>query len=380
MSTDVRLEPVPFRELTGWAVDDHAAALKAFLKSCDRLLAAVKGGAFGGKVAPSPALLIACEEASKVSLRKLKDADARLYFETNFTPHRVVHTGPPGLLTAYYEPLIEGSRTPTARLATPIYRRPPDLVNIVDDAMRGAVGSALTHARQTAQGLVPFATRAEIDQGALSGKGLELAYLADPVEAFFLQIQGSGQIRLADGTTFRVAYDGKNGHPYSSIGRHLIETGQAAADKMSLQSLAAWLRADPTRGRKAMWHNASYVFFRELVGEQAKGTIGVNEIPLTAGRSLAVDAGVHVIGTPIFVSAPELTHIVPSGFHRLMIAQDVGSAIKGPERGDIFMGSGAAAGRVAGITKHPGKLYVMLPNGAQVGEPKLSQRKRTPAP
>lgn len=367
--TDVRLEPVPYRELTGWQVDDHAAALKAFLKSCDRLLAAVKGGAFTGKAAPSPALLVACEDAAKLAPRKLKAAAARTFFEASFTPHRVVHPGTPGLLTAYYEPLIDGSRTPTDRFKTPIYRRPPDLVNLVDDAMRGAVGSTLTHARQTPAGLVAFATRAEIEEGALAGQGLELAYVADPVEAFFLQIQGSGQIRLADGSTFRVAYAGKNGHPYSSIGRHLVETGLFPADKMSMDSLASWLRADPARGRKVMWHNASYVFFRELTGEQAKSTIGVNEIPLTAGRSLAVDAGVHVIGAPIYVSASELGHIVPGGFHRLMIAQDVGSAIKGPERGDIFMGSGAAAGRAASITRHPGRFFVLVPRGPEIAVP-----------
>jgi membrane-bound lytic murein transglycosylase A len=187
-------------------------------------------------------------------------------------------------------------------------------------------------------------------------------YLADPVDVFFMQVQGSGRIRLPDGQMVRVHYDGKNGYPYTSIGRHLIDTGVLTADQMSLDALAKWLRADPERGRKVMWNNASYVFFRELTGAEAGGPLGVIEIPLTDGRSLAVDAGVHAIGTPIFVTSPTLSHATKGGaFERLMIAQDVGSAIKGPERGDIYFGSGDEAGRLAGVTKHQGNFYVLLP-------------------
>lgn len=354
--SSVQFEPVTFAELPGWRVDDHAAAFAAFARSSNRLVARGLTGAWVDAM-PGVQAAIGGQPSPPASVTA-----ARAFFETHFVPHRVVHGGG-GLLTAYYEPVIDGSRTPSPQYRTPIYRRPPDLVTIVPDAMRGATGETYTHARSTPQGVVPYATRAEIEQGALAGRGLELAYVADAVEAFFLQIQGSGQIRLSDGTTFRVAYDGKNGHPYRSIGRRLIEQGQIGEAEMSLQSLAAWLRADLQRGRETMWHNQSFVFFRELTGAQAAHTIGVDEIALTPGRSLAVDAGVHAIGTPVYVSSPALEHMAPGGLHRLMIAQDVGSAIKGPERGDIFAGTGTAAGAIAGITKHPGRFFVLLPRG-----------------
>ena len=274
-----------------------------------------------------------------------------------------MHAAPQGLLTGYYEPLLEGSRTRTDRFQTPIHRRPPELVNIVDETQRGTVGAQLTHARQTSTGLAPFPARAEIASGVLKGRDLELLYLADPVDAFFLQIQGSGRIKLTDGTVVRVHYDGKNGHSYTSIGRYLIDKGIVAADKMSMGALGKWLRADPGRGQQVMNQNASYVFFRELPGD-AKGPLGALDVQLTPGRSLAVDPGFHALGAPVYVYGPTLTHATKGApFHRLMIAQDVGSAIKGPERGDIYFGSGDMAGRMAGITKHPGHLYVLRARG-----------------
>lgn len=356
-------KPDTFANLPGWEQDDHAAAFKAFLKSCDRVIAAVKAGNKAGPKPPTPALLSACDAALQRAAKPVPEAAARVFFETHFTPHRVMHASDTGLLTGYYEPVIEAARAPSPTFATPIHRRPPDLVNIVDEASRGARGDALTHGRKTAKGIEPYATRADIEQGALKGRGLELVYVASSVEKFFMQVQGSGRLKLPDGSMVRVSYDGKNGHPYTSIGRHLIDTGAFPADKMSLAALGAWLKADPVRGRLVMWQNKSYVFFRELQGEEAKSALGVLNIPLTPGRSLAVDAAVHAIGTPVYVHAPGLTHATPAGgFRRLMIAQDVGSAIKGPERGDIFFGSGRVAGKVAGVTKHPGNLFVLLPN------------------
>ena len=360
----VRYEPVSFASLAGWAADDHAAAFATFVTSCRKLVPAAREGSTKVDLnAPHVAPLIDACAAALAHGPAIKTAtDARRFFEQRFQPHRVVHSGPPGLLTAYYEPVIVGSRVAAGRFTTPIYRRPPDLVNLVEETQRGAVGAALTHARKTATGTAPYATRAEIDGGALKGRGLELMYLADPVEVFFLQVQGSGRVRLPDGTLVRVTYDGKNGHPYTSIGRHLIDTGVIGADRMSLQALADWLRADPKRGREVMWQNKSYVFFRELQGAEANAPHGVLDIPLTPGRSLAVDAGVHALGLPVFVTSPTLTHAGDSsGFKRLMIAQDVGSAIRGPERGDLFIGSGDAAAKIAGITKHPGTFHVLLP-------------------
>jgi membrane-bound lytic murein transglycosylase A len=380
---DVTFEPVSFADLPGWGQDDHAASLGAFQKSGERLLAAVRGGTLTSTNAPPEGLLSACEDAQALGRRRPTRAAARAFFETHFTPHRILHQAREGLLTGYYEPVLYGSRQPEGRFQTPIYRRPPDLVNLVPESMRGAQGKTLTHARNTDNGLQPYPTRAEIETGALTGRGLELFYLADPVDVFFMQIQGSGRIKLPDGTAIRVSYDGKNGHPYSSIGRHLIDSGQLAPDQVTLHNLATWLKADPERGKKVMWYNASYVFFRELAGEQANGPLGVLDIPLTPVRSLAVDASVHAIGTPIYVGAPTLTHVTQcTPFQRLMIAQDVGSAIKGPERGDIYFGSGRAAGKLAGVTKHSGNFFALLarseaPAPAGVAGPGRNRSERT---
>ena len=349
---------VTFADLPGWADDDHLAAFKAFLTSCPKLPAAARIGPKAGRTAIPLPLVEACETALALT-DKITRARAKAFFEQRFQPQRIVHGAAHGLLTGYYEPLIEGSRTREGRFQTPIYRRPVDLVNVVDETQRGAAGVAFTHMRKTQAGLVPFATRAEIETGALKGQNLELLYLADPVDVFFLQIQGSGRIRLPDGTLIRVHYDGKNGHPYTSIGRYLIDKGMLAADKVSMGALGRWLRSDAGRGAQVMHQNASYVFFRELPSD-AEAPLGALQIPLTSGRSLAVDPAFHALGAPVYVSAPTLTHALkgkPS--NRLMIAHDVGSAIKGPERGDIYFGAGDTAARIAGVTKHPGHLYVL---------------------
>jgi membrane-bound lytic murein transglycosylase A len=351
----VSYEPVAFSDLAGWTTSDPRPALWAFQTSCSSL---------GGEAPPE--IVAAGERARGLDPKNIGATAARGFFEAMFEPHRVVHAGPAGFVTGYYETVLEGSRTPTADFRVPIYRRPPDLVSLVDEALRGTVGDALTHVRRSPGGdLLPFATRAEIEQGALAGRDLELLYLADPVDTFFLHIQGSGLIRLANGRHVRVTYDGKNGHPYTSVGRNLIETGVMTADEMSLATLGAWLKADPERGRRQMWRNRSFVFFRELEGDEAGAPVGVRGIPLTPGVSLAVDTGIHAIGLPVWVSSPTLTHAddTGQGFHRLMVAQDTGSAIRGPERGDIFFGSGPEAGQKAGITKHAASFRVLLPRG-----------------
>lgn len=358
-----RFEPVGYDLLPGWDRDDHLTALKAFIESCKRVLYAVRVGARTGGTPPDPGLLSACEDADALVAGKATRAATRAFFESHFTPHRVIHEGPKGLLTGYYEPVVNGDRQRSARFTTPLLKRPRDLVNLVAESERGAKAENLTHARKSKAGWEPYPTRQQIEEGALSGLDLELIYLKDPIDVFFMQIQGSGRIALPDGTHVRVTYDGKNGHPYTSIGRYLIDNGLFPADRMSLGALKAWLRANPDKMREVLWQNRSYVFFRELQGEQAKSAMGVLEIPLTPGRSLAVDTRFHAIGTPVYVAAPEITHITADKrpFQRLMVAQDVGSAIRGPERGDIFCGSGDKAGRCAGITKHPGTFYVLLP-------------------
>ena len=358
---EASFHPVGFTDLPGWEDDDHASALSAFLRSGDGLAAAASKGASSGITRD---LLRICREAAALPA---DTADkARRFFEFWFTPHRVVHDRSEGLLTGYYEPVVTGSRTRAGLYQTPVLARPPDLINLVDEAMRGTTGAALSHARRTADGIVPYATRAEIEAGALDDRGLEILYLADPVEAFFMHVQGSGLVQLADGGRVRLTYDGKNGHPYTSIGRHLVETGAFRADEITMDFLARWLRADPQRGRQVMRKNASYVFFRALEGSEGQSALGVMGTPLTPGRSLAVDAGVHSLGTPVYVVAPELRPPGEYGsFQRLMIAQDVGSAITGPERGDIYFGSGNEAGRRAGTTRHAGHFFVLLPRAAQ---------------
>lgn len=345
-------EAVPFRSLPGWQADDHLDAFRAFCASADGVLAGDRGR--------REPLTRDCHAALADQDRISSDEAARVFFETHFEPARVVHSGPPGLLTGYYEPVIDGSLTHEAPFTVPIYKRPPDLENVVPEAERSAAGDGYSHLRRTAAGLEPYATREEIERGALAGRGLELLYLSDPVAAFLLHVQGSGAIRLPDGTIRRITYEGKNGHPYTSVGRTLIEDGSFEREDVTLQAMAAWLGADLARARPVLWRNKSFVFFRFL---DAGAPIGVLGTPLHPLRSLAVDPAFHQLGSPVYVSAPEIRHTGNGGFHRLMVAHDVGSAIKGPERGDIFFGTGEAALAGAGVTKHTGTFFVLVPRG-----------------
>lgn len=345
----LRLVPIAFEALPGWADDDHARALRAFQASCTVVASSPRDAA--------PGLAAICTRA-----KATRPAAARVFFEANFTAHRIAD-GSRGFLTGYYEPVVRGSRVPTATFRYPLHRRPADLVNLVDEAARAAAGNGLTHARRLPDGgIAPYATRAEIEAGALDGQGLEIVWLADPVERFFMQVQGSGRVRLDDGSTMRLGYDGKSGHPYTSIGRVLIDDGVMRAEDVTLQSLGAWLRANPERARDVMWRNQSYVFFRDTGA--ASGPVGALGSPLTPGRSLAVDPRFHPLGLPVWVASQTLQTSGTAPFRRLMVAHDVGSAIKGPQRGDIYFGSGAAAGAQAGRTKHAGEFVVFLPRGA----------------
>jgi len=364
MPSSVSFEPVSFDELPGWRDDDHLAAWKAFLVSCGPTLKAGPKAAKPGSAGQPQKLLDICARA--LAIDQSGDAQtrdgARAFFETYFRPNRIAGSDNGGLLTGYFEPEIKGSRTPDETYKVPIYRRPPDLVNIVSESERGARSSKLTHRRKTEKGLVPYLTRKQIEEGGLSSLGLEILYLKDQVDAFFMQVQGSGRIELPNGEKVRITYDGKNGYPYTSIGRLLIEAGHVAADEMSLKTLKKWLKADEARAKPVMRKNRSYVFFKELTGEQASAPVGVYSIPLQPLRSLAIDTSYYAIGTPIYVDAPQIKHATPTGaFRRLMIAHDVGSAIKGSERGDIFFGTGDKAGRLAGVTKEPGHFYALLP-------------------
>ncbi|HSB59776.1 MAG TPA: MltA domain-containing protein [Methyloceanibacter sp.] len=339
----IRLKPISFAEIDGWAADDQSAALPALVKSCRR----------------RPAANSACKDVLALGDKVDRDA-ARRFFETHYIPYRVEEEHP-GLVTGYYEPEVNGSRERTGKFQVPVYGRPDDLVQVTPDLLRAFYNDGLSVMRRNGEELVPYYTRAEIESGALSGRGLELLYLDDPVELFFMQIQGSGRVRLTDGSWVRLGYAAKNGHPYTSIGKRLAERSDRPKD-LTMEGLKSWLRADPARGRALMQENKSYVFFRELPqAEAGEGPVGAQGVPLTPGRSLAVDAAYHKLGSPVFVTAPDLKGEDGKPFRRLMIAQDVGSAIRGPERGDIFFGTGDAAGAIAGTTHEKARFFILLP-------------------
>lgn len=344
---------IEFVALEGWEKDDHRQAFVAFRKSCEKILSKAKGEA-------TP-IADVCRIA-KMLPAKLSADDARRFFEHNFDPHLVTRPEKGAMLTGYFEPEVKGSLSPSKQFATPIYAKPDDLVLAARVENRAALPADLTAARVDASGAYPYFTRREIEEGALKGRGLEIAYLADPYEAFVMQIQGSGLIRLPDGKGLRIGFAAKNGHPYTSVGKILVERGELQAESASLDSVLAWLRADKVRGQELMWENKSYAFFRQLgTSEALEGPQGAMQLPLFPGRSLAIDPRFHELGSPIWVAAPTLNDMQGKPLARLMIAQDTGSAIKGPVRGDIFWGSGADAGKIAGRTKHVCDFYVLIP-------------------
>jgi membrane-bound lytic murein transglycosylase A len=341
----IRLIPMSFGELQGWREDDHAEALRTLLKSC--------------RLMQSPDAICAAAMALGDSLDR--DA-ARAFFEANYTPHRIEGSPEPGFVTGYYEPEVRGSRERSGAFMVPVYGRPDDLITLAPETERARFNDRITGMRQTPQGQVPYYTRQEIHAGALEGRGLELLYLDDLVELFYMQVQGSGLVRFAGGSSVRLTYAGKNGHPYTSIGKLLSARGEITSDAMSMAVVKAWLHADPERARALMEENRSYVFFRELdAKESADGPLGADGVQLTPGRSLAVDTAYHRLGLPVFVTGPDIAAPDGAPFRRLMIAQDVGSAIRGPGRGDIFWGTGAAAGAIAGSTRHKASFTLLLP-------------------
>lgn len=303
-----------FQDLDGWAHEDHRAALGVFRSTCTLLR--------------DPLWQPLCKLAADAGDSKV---GARQFFELLFRP--VVIGDPPALFTAYYEPELNGSLTRTPRFAYPLYRKPPELTE-----------GQLFHPREA------------IENGSLRGRGLELVWLDDPVEVYFLQVQGSGRIRLPDGRVMRVAYGGKNGHPYRSIGQELIRRGASMAD-VSAQDIKAWVRSNPGPGRALLNSNPSFVFFRNIHDlSPQSGPIGAMGRPITSMRSIAIDPAYVPLGAPVWVEKEGRQPL-----RRLMIAQDTGGAIKGPQRADIFFGTGLAAGEEAGKIKDGGRLIQLLP-------------------
>ena len=353
------LHAMPFASLKGWTQDDHAAALAVFRRSCAAMLAGEPDLRPG---LPPPASLIdVCRDA--VAAGALDASASRAWFESRFEAWRVAPAIGGPFLTGYYEPEVEGSLPPSADFPAPVLGRPPDLVSFPEGAPP-PLPPELTAARSGPQGLEPYPDRAAIENGALAGRQLELVYLRDSVEVFLTQVQGSARVRLPDGSVRRLVYAGRNGHPYTSIGRVIVTEGHATPEDMHLEGLKAWLRAHPAEARRIMRLNRSYIFF-SLRGDldPADGPIGAASIPLTPRRSLAVDRTAWPYGTPVWIDVelPEPGSDVPVPFAALTVAQDTGSAIVGPARGDLFFGSGYEAGLRAGMLRHKPDFVVLLP-------------------
>lgn len=354
----LNLAPAGFEDLPGWDSGRQAGALAALRRSCTRfgtlpLDRPVGPDGVGGTIADwRPA----CDAASTVP--DGDDAAGRAYFERWFRPFAATDNGESeGLFTGYYEPQLRGSRSRETPFSTPVYARPEELVLVDLGRFRESLRGERIAGKVVGGRLEPYATRAEIDAGALQGRNLELAWVDDPVALFFLHIQGSGQIALRDGGTMRIGYDGHNGHPYVAIGRTLVARGVLDKDEVSLQSIRAWLRANPEEGREVMAGNPSFIFFRKLDGD---GPVGAQGVALTPGHSLAVDRTFLPLGAPMWLDAEDPLD-QDARLRRLLVAQDTGGAIRGPVRGDVFWGAGSEAEERAGRMKSTGRYWLLLP-------------------
>lgn len=360
------LEPVSFDDLPGWAADRPVDALPVLAKSCAVLLRRPPETRVGGGDAERPVgdWFGACRAISNVP--RDDPTAARAYFEKWFAPYRAANGDrSTGLFTGYYEPELHGARVRGGRFTIPLYIRPPELVTVDLGRFREALRGERVAGKVVDGRLVPFASRDEIDRGVLAGRNLELLWVDDLVDAFFLHIQGSGRVRLADGTLVRVGYAGANGRSYTSIGRVLVDRGEIELEDASMPSIRAWLAANPERGREVMARNASFVFFRKLDGDASLGAQGIG---LTPGRSLAVDRRFVPLGTPIWLDTTD--PLAPEQpLRRLMVAQDTGGAIRGPVRGDFFWGHGKRAAAAAGVMRQRGEYYLLLPRVIAAASP-----------
>jgi peptidoglycan lytic transglycosylase A len=357
---DSQLEPVKWSDLEGWTADDHLAAFGAYQTSCQALR---KMRRARDHRPIYNALWDVCRQA--LALRPPDSAAARAFFEQNFAPVRIARLGEvEGFLTGYYEPIVPGSRFPNPEFYVPLYRRPHDLLAAGHKLGSGAFPNkgALIGRRDEKNQLVPYHDRGAIEAGALDGQKLEICWLKDPFDALAIQIQGSARVILEDGTPLRINYDSHNGYSYTAVGRVLIERNLIPREEMSMQRIRDWMAAHPDEAPKVRATNRSYVFFR-ITGLSNDGEpVGAQGVPLTPGRSIAVDK-LHEYGTPFFIEAilpiESAKPIWP--FRRLMIAQDTGSAIVGPARADLYWGAGDDAGRIAGRIRHPGRFVMLIP-------------------
>lgn len=355
-------EALAWHEIKGWIDDDHAEAFSAFLASCRPILrSSPKARAERGET--NRALFETCGRA--VAAVPLDETGARAFFEQNFRPVKLAPQGETeGFFTGYYEPVVEGARWPSDTYTTPLYRRPP---NLVTQRLRRSGSKGKAGKRVVKRAAAPYYDRTQIEEGALAGRELEIVWLKDPIDAFFAEIQGSVRVRLEDGKVIRLNYADKNGHPYFAVGSVLIQRGIVTKEEISMQKIREFMEQNPEEGKALRRMNKSYVFFRETDLEEHDEAIGAQGISLTAARSIAVDRKIHTYGMPVFVNAllPIVSEKPDTWFRRLMIAQDTGGAIKGAGRGDIFFGTGAAAGEASGALKCAGRLTALLPKARQ---------------
>jgi membrane-bound lytic murein transglycosylase A len=355
---DTMLEPGSFAALDGWSDEDHAAALRTFRNSCQPILKKRARALLGRHF--EEALRQVCERLSKLDPSADKAA-ARRFFEENFRPVRIARLGEEsGFLTGYYEPEVEG-RAASDDFNVPIYRQPGGLFA----KLRAAVGKPVRH--RIGRRVEGNFDRAAIEDGALKGRALELCWLKDSIDAFFIHIQGSARVRLEDGKLLRINYDASNGFHYTAVGRILIERGIIPREQMSMDAIRTYFAEEPDEAREIMRMNRSFVFFREVSelppDSEPAGAEGVN---LVRERSIAVDKAIHVYGTPFWIDAdlPIASEKPTTRFRRTMIAQDTGGAIIGPARADIYFGAGIDAGTVSGRIRHPGRFYMLVPKEA----------------
>jgi membrane-bound lytic murein transglycosylase A len=353
--------PVAWADIAGWNDDDHLQAFKAFRLSCKPISAQRTSPAEPKALGIS--LRDPCRAARAADLSD--GARARAFFEEHFLPLRISRLGEnDGFVTGYYEPVIDGSRTQTDVYTVPVYRRPSNLFvrgfkqSSVSLPNKGQVFRKIGRRK-----LVPYYDRAEIEDGAIAGRGLEICWLKNQTDLLFTQIQGSARVRLEDGSTLRINYDAHNGYPYTAVGRILIDRGTIPKEQMSMQKIREWMEQNPDGAQELRRQNRSYVFFREVTLSDKDEAVGAQGVPLTPGRSIAVDKALHVYGTPFFIEGelPIDSEQSKTPFRRLMIAQDTGSAIVGPARADLYFGAGAEAGRVAGRLRHNMRFVMLVP-------------------
>ena len=345
-----RLERATWQALPNWGVDDPGPALNAFLQGCFAMKA-------------QPVWSDVCAKAASLQNRTgAASSTITRFFETEFEPYQAINAdnSATGVVTGYYEPLLRGSRIRTEIFRYPIYAPPQDLISIDLAEVYPELKNRRLRGRLIGNKLVPYFDRGLIEADASPLKGLEIAWVDDPVESFFLQIQGSGQIQLPDGTRMRIGYADQNGYPFKSLAGALIRRGEIRAERASMQGIKAWAQKNPGKVRQFMNINPSYVFFKELPPDLS-GPIGTLGVPLTAERSIAVDQRVIPLGVPVYLATTLPLSKEP--LNRLMVAQDTGGAIFGAVRADYFFGFGDAAGNQAGRMKQQGRMWVLLPRG-----------------